>query len=77
MNALSRLVVRRRWWVLASWAAAIVVIQLLSSSVGGANYNDDSKLPGTETQAVSDLLANAGLQQQKRRTNRANMVRMQ
>lgn len=59
MKALSRFVVRHRWWVVAGWIAAIVAIQALSSSLGGSRYKDDFKLPGTESQTVSDRLSKA------------------
>jgi RND superfamily putative drug exporter len=68
MNALSGLVVRRPWWVVVGWIAAIALIQVVSSAVGGATYKDDFKLPGTESQTVSDLLSKAKLSQQNNPT---------
>jgi len=68
MNALSRFAVKHRWWVVAGWLAGIVLLQLLSSSLGGAKYKDDFRLPGTESQTVATLLTNAGLAQQNNPT---------
>ncbi|MDQ6936611.1 MAG: MMPL family transporter [Actinomycetota bacterium] len=64
MNAVSRFTIRHRWWILAGWVVAIAALQVLSASAGGSSYKDDFKLPGTETQAVADLLDKAKLTQQ-------------
>ncbi|MEW2521403.1 MMPL family transporter [Actinacidiphila alni] len=68
MKALSRFAIAHRWWVIVGWTAAIVLIQILASSAGGATYKDDFKLPGTESQAASDLLAGANLAEQNNPT---------
>ena len=64
MKRLADLAVRRAWWVIGAWVLAIVVVQFAASGAGGATYKDEFKLPGTETQVVSDLLANSGLDNQ-------------
>ncbi|MEP6851563.1 MAG: MMPL family transporter [bacterium] len=64
MNAVSRFAIRHRWWILAGWVVAIAALQVLSASAGGSAYKDDFKLPGTETQAVADLLDKANLTEQ-------------
>ena len=38
--------------------------QVVAGSFGGANYKDEFKLPGTETETVSTLLRNSGLDSQ-------------
>jgi RND superfamily putative drug exporter len=63
MSKIARLAIARRWWIVVGWIAAIVAIQLIAGAMGGAKYKDDFKLPHTETQAVGDLLAKAGLDQ--------------
>lgn len=64
MTRIARLAIRGRWWVVGAWIVAIFAINAFSSALGGADYKDDFKLPHTETQAVSELLAKAGLNQQ-------------
>jgi RND superfamily putative drug exporter len=64
MQALARLAVRRRWFVVAGWILFIVAMQALLGGLGGSDYQDDFKLPGTETQTVADLLSAAGLDSQ-------------
>ncbi len=68
MNALSRFVIKYRWAVVLAWVVAVVGVQLAASSIGGAEYKDDFKLPGTETQAVSNLLAGTAQSQQNNPT---------
>jgi len=57
-------IVRRRWWVIVGWIVLLVVMSGLAKAAGGTNYKDEFKLPHTETQTVSDLLSNAGLNNQ-------------
>jgi len=64
MQALARLAVRRRWFVVAGWVLFIVAAQALLAGLGGSRYRDDFKLPHTETQAVAELLSEAGLDSQ-------------
>ncbi|HEY0169226.1 MAG TPA: MMPL family transporter [Jatrophihabitans sp.] len=64
MQALARFAVRRRWFVVAGWILFIVATQALLAGLGGSDYRDDFKLPGTETQTVSRLLSEAGLDSQ-------------
>jgi RND superfamily putative drug exporter len=64
MQTLARFSIRRRWFVVAGWLLFIVGTQALLGSLGGADYRDDFKLPGTETQIVSQLLSDAGLDSQ-------------
>jgi RND superfamily putative drug exporter len=60
MQTFARFAIRNRWWIVAGWLAVIVLSQVLSSSLGGANYRDEFKLPHTETDTVSTLLKNSG-----------------
>ena len=64
MQTLARFAVRRRWFVVAGWILFIVAAQALLAGLGGSDYRDDFKLPGTETQTVSQLLSEAGLDSQ-------------
>jgi putative drug exporter of the RND superfamily len=64
MQSLARFAIRHRWWVIAAWLAFIVLAQGISSSLGGANYRDEFKLPHTETDTVSTLLKSSGLDNQ-------------
>ncbi|MFI1409122.1 MMPL family transporter [Streptomyces sp. NPDC020707] len=68
MKALSRFAIKHRWWMIVGWIAAIALIQVLSSSAGGAEYKDDFKMPGTDSQAAADLLTKANLAQQSNPT---------
>jgi RND superfamily putative drug exporter len=61
---LAQFAIRHRWWVIAGWLVFIVGSQAIAGSFGGANYKDEFKLPGTETQTVSTLLRNSGLDSQ-------------
>jgi RND superfamily putative drug exporter len=56
--------VRRRWYVLAAWVLLLILMSVISRAAGGADYRDVFKLPGTETQTVSDLLKKAHLNNQ-------------
>src|SRR5699024_5285524 len=47
---------RHHWWALALWLVALVVVSGASVTVGD-DYRDDHTLPGSESQAVSDALA--------------------
>ena len=46
---LAQFAIRHRWWVIAGWLVFIVGTQAIAGSLGGANYKDEFKLPGTET----------------------------
>src|SRR6476660_3889176 len=61
---LAQFAIRHRWWVIAGWLVFIVGTQAIAGSLGGANYKDEFKLPGTETQTVSTLLRDSGLDSQ-------------
>lgn len=61
MRSLARFAIRRRWWVVGTWIVAIALIHVSSLAIGGATYTNDFKLPGSESQKVSDLLAAADL----------------
>jgi putative drug exporter of the RND superfamily len=50
---------RRRWAVLGGWVAALVGLVVLNATVGG-KYLDRFELPGSESQAATDLLASHG-----------------
>src|ERR1700749_915714 len=60
MDKLARFMMRNRWWVIVAWIAFMVLTNLISRGLGGANYNDEFKLPHTETQTVSNLLKDSG-----------------
>src|ERR1022692_1127581 len=60
MERLARFVIAKRWWVVAGWVAFVILTNVISQGLGGASYKDELKLPHTETQTVSDLLANSG-----------------
>jgi RND superfamily putative drug exporter len=60
MERLARFVITKRWWVVLGWIAFVVLTNVISQGLGGASYKDEFKLPHTETQTVSDLLANSG-----------------
>ncbi len=64
MGGIARFAIKHRWLILAGWIAAIALIQVGSSAVGGAEYKDDFKLPGTEIQEVFDLLEESGFSQE-------------
>jgi RND superfamily putative drug exporter len=64
VRTLAQFTVRHRWWIIAGWLVFIFGTQALSASLGGANYKDEFKLPGTETQTVSTLLKDSGLDSQ-------------
>lgn len=68
MKTLSKFAIKHRWWVIVGWIAAVALTQALSSSAGGTKYEDDFKLPGSETQAAADLLTKANLAQQSNPT---------
>jgi RND superfamily putative drug exporter len=61
MQTIARFAARRRWWMVAGWILFIAATQALLAGLGGSDYRDDFKLPGTETQTVSQLLSEAGL----------------
>jgi RND superfamily putative drug exporter len=56
--------VRRRWYVLGAWVLLLILMSIVAKAAGGADYRDVFKLPGTETQTVSDLLKKAHLNNQ-------------
>ena len=60
MDKLARFMMRNRWWVILAWIAFVLLTNVVSKAMGGANYNDQFKLPHTETQTVSNLLSKAG-----------------
>jgi RND superfamily putative drug exporter len=64
MERLARFCTRNRWWVVAAWIAVIVGTAVISSATGGADYRNESTLPGAETDAVANLLRDAGLSDQ-------------
>ena len=47
---------RHHWWALALWVVTLVVVTGASIAVGN-DYRDDHTLPGSESQAVADALA--------------------
>ena len=53
---IGELAARRRWLVLAGWIAVAAALVLLVGRFG-SNTSDDLRLPGTDSQAASDLLA--------------------
>jgi uncharacterized membrane protein YdfJ with MMPL/SSD domain len=53
---LGTFVVRRKWIVVAAWVLGAVAV-VLGVRVFGANTSDDLRLPGTDSQAATDLLA--------------------
>jgi RND superfamily putative drug exporter len=50
--------------MVAAWLLFILLAQGLLNAVGGTDYRDEFKLPNTETQTVSTLLRNSGLNNQ-------------
>jgi putative drug exporter of the RND superfamily len=50
---------RRRWAVLGGWVVVLVGLVVLNSTVGG-KFLDRFELPGSESQAATDLLASHG-----------------
>jgi RND superfamily putative drug exporter len=61
MQRLARFCIRNRWWVVGAWIAVIIGSGIVSSAAGGADYRNEFTLPGTETEAVANLLEDAGL----------------
>ncbi|MCU1689490.1 MAG: hypothetical protein JWN20_1418, partial [Jatrophihabitantaceae bacterium] len=64
MERLARFCTRNRWWVVGAWIAIIAGTAVLAGATGGADYRNEFTLPGTETEAVSNLLEDAGLTDQ-------------
>jgi len=64
VKGIAEFAVRRRWFVVAGWIAFVVVVQIIAGAMGGASYKDTFSLPHTETASVSDLLKDAGLNNQ-------------
>ncbi len=56
---IARFCARRRWSVVVAWLVLLVVVSGLASVRGGEPRSDFS-LPGSETQATADLLAEGG-----------------
>src|SRR5215207_1437978 len=56
LHGLGKLVVHRKWVVIGAWVLAAVVVVVLVRSFGG-NTSDNLELPGTDSQAATDLLA--------------------
>ena len=61
MERLARFCIRNRWWVVGAWLAIIAGTTVIAGATGGANYRNEFTLPGTETDAVAQLFADAGL----------------
>lgn len=59
MGALAAWCVRHRWSVVIGWLVLLAALIGLSQSVGGAYSNGSFALPNTDSQAASDLLAQA------------------
>ncbi|GIG89395.1 MMPL family transporter [Plantactinospora endophytica] len=53
---------RRRWLALLSWVVVLVGVTVAAQAVG-ADYHNDHSLPGTESQAASDMLDEHGSRQ--------------
>jgi putative drug exporter of the RND superfamily len=53
---------RRRWAALALWAVVVAAITV-GSQAAGAAYHNDFALPGTDSQAAADLMAEHGSRQ--------------
>ena len=64
MQGIARFAIRYRWLVIIGWLVFIFGAQGISSALGGAQYRDQFSLPHTETNTVSNLLKNAGLNSQ-------------
>jgi uncharacterized membrane protein YdfJ with MMPL/SSD domain len=56
LHRIGRLAATRRWLFLGGWLVAAVAVVLLVRTYG-ANTSDDLRLPGTDSQAATDLLA--------------------
>src|SRR5215208_2206820 len=56
LHGLGKLVVHRKWVVIGAWVLAAVVVVVLVRSFGG-NTSNNLELPGTDSQAATDLLA--------------------
>lgn len=61
MERLARFCIRNRWWVVGAWIAIIAGTTVIAGAAGGADYRNEFTLPGTETEAVANLLEDAGL----------------
>jgi len=59
MRSIARFCYRRRRYVLAAWLAVFVGLTALSLVYGG-DFNSEFTLPGSETQAATDLLEERG-----------------
>jgi uncharacterized membrane protein YdfJ with MMPL/SSD domain len=56
LHRLGLLAARRKWVVLGGWVVLLVVLVAVSQSLG-SNTSNNLSLPGTDSQAASDLLA--------------------
>ena len=56
LHGLGKFVVHRKWVVIGAWVLAAVVVVVLVRSFG-SNTSDNLELPGTDSQAATDLLA--------------------
>src|SRR5262245_63196604 len=59
LTRFERTAYRRRWAVLGGWVVVLVGLVVLNATVGG-KYLDRFELPGSESQAATDLLASHG-----------------
>ena len=57
LHGLAEVCVRWRWLVVGVWALIVVAHLVVSSVTGGPATDDDLSLPGTDSQAATDLLA--------------------
>jgi uncharacterized membrane protein YdfJ with MMPL/SSD domain len=56
LHRLGELAARRKWVVLGCWVVLVVVLVAVSRTAG-SNTSNNLRLPGTDSQAASDLLA--------------------
>ena len=56
LHSLGRVIAHRKWVALGAWLIALVVVVGLVKTVG-ANTSNNLELPGTDSQAATDLLA--------------------
>src|ERR1051326_7076694 len=55
MAGIARWCVRHRWWVIGMWLAALVVLGAIERVAGNA-YDDNFRLPGTESTKAFELI---------------------
>jgi hypothetical protein len=56
LHGLGKFVVHRKWVVIGAWVLAALAVVVLVRSFG-SNTSDNLELPGTDSQAATDLLA--------------------